>query len=198
MAGGGCEAGHIQRQPGGLGRAAKQAEAWRRCAGSCPKGDACRFAHVHTGALRQQWVADMRTERQRLSSWHGFAHGGGAAAKRRRAQVLAAWLVQTYGRELLNSGEGVLDVAGGAGGVTFELRHAHSIRCTLVDPRPLKLNKPQLRQLQAAGRGARLCTLTAAQLEQQEGAARPVQAGAMVRRRMGQALTQWIFSRCKS
>lgn len=26
--------------------------------GSCAKGDACRFAHVHTGALRQQWVAD--------------------------------------------------------------------------------------------------------------------------------------------
>lgn len=50
-----------------------------------------------------------------LSSQHGFAHSGGAAAKRRRAQVLAAWLVQTYGREMLNGGEGVLDVAGGHG-----------------------------------------------------------------------------------
>lgn len=50
--------------------------------------------------------------------------------------------------------------------MTFELRHVHGIRSTLVDPRPLKLSKPQLRQLQAAGRAAHVCTLTAAQLQQ--------------------------------
>ncbi len=60
-----------------------------------------------------------------LSSAQGFAHSGGAAAKRRRAQVLAAWLVQTYGRDLLNSGEGVLDVAGGC---AAKGRHWHSRR----------------------------------------------------------------------
>ena len=56
---------------------------------------------------------------------------------------------------------------GGAGGVTFELRHTHGIRCTLVDPRPLKLNKAQLRQLQAARRAAHVTMLSAAQLQQE-------------------------------
>ena len=27
--------------------------------GRCSKGDACRFAHLHTGALRQRWLGDM-------------------------------------------------------------------------------------------------------------------------------------------
>ncbi|KAI7837842.1 hypothetical protein COHA_008330 [Chlorella ohadii] len=152
--------------------------------GRCSKGDACRFAHLHTEAMRQHWVGSRLAERRVLSSAQGFAHSGGAAAKRRRAQVLAAWLVQTYGRDLLNSGEGVLDVAGGAGGVTFELQHAHGIRCTLVDPRPLKLNKQQLRQLQAAGRVAAIHTASAAQL--QMGAEGTLLAGALDQAPAGQ------------
>jgi hypothetical protein len=36
-----------------------------------------------------------------------------AAAKGRRAQLFAAWLVYTYSKEALNAGAGVLDVAGG-------------------------------------------------------------------------------------
>lgn len=55
--------------------------------------------------------------------------------------------------------------AGGAGGVTFQLAHAHGIPCTLVDPRPLKLAKWQHRQLQEAGRVASIHTTTVAQLQ---------------------------------
>ncbi len=77
-----------------------------------------------------------------------------------------------------------LAVPGGAGGVTFELQHAHGIRCTLVDPRPLKLNKQQLRQLQAAGRVAAIHTASAAQL--QMGAEGTLLAGALDQAPAGQ------------
>lgn len=55
--------------------------------------------------------------------------------------------------------------AGGSGSLTFELAFVHGVKCTLVDPRPLKLNKLQHKQLQQAGRGVVISTLTMQQLQ---------------------------------
>eukprot|EP00798_Chlamydomonas_sp_ICE-L_P016064 gene16064-22202_t len=74
-------------------------------------------------------------------------HQGGAAAKGLRAIVLAAWIVETFGKDFLNSGSGVVDVAGGQGALTYELQAVHGVRCTLVEPRPFKLNRFQVKQM---------------------------------------------------
>lgn len=54
------------------------------------------------------------------------------------------FLLDTYGRELLSSGSGVLDVAGGKGELAFELVNLNNIPATVVEPRALKLAKQEL------------------------------------------------------
>jgi len=56
--------------------------------------------------------------------------------------------------------------AGGSGALTFELAFMHGIKCTLVEPRPLKLHKLQHRQLQQSGRTVAVRTYTLEQLQQ--------------------------------
>lgn len=64
-----------------------------------------------------------------------------------RHRHLVQWLLETFGRARLSNGAGVLDVAGGAGGVAFELSFRHGVPCTVVDPRMMKLNSKQRRAL---------------------------------------------------
>jgi len=65
-----------------------------------------------------------------------------AVRKQDRAGVLRRFVVRKFGAERLRRGSGVLDVAGGgASSLGFELQNLSSIPCTVVDPRPMKLDK---------------------------------------------------------
>ena len=51
------------------------------------------------------------------------------------------FLLDTFGRDVMCSGTGVLDVAGGKGDIAFELVNLNRIPATLVEPRPACLHK---------------------------------------------------------
>lgn len=81
----------------------------------------------------------------------------GGRSERRWEELLSApdpcvvyrWLIDTFGAELLLSGGGVLDVAGGQGELSFELVNLNQVECTVVDPRPLN-PKTSLRKLRVS------------------------------------------------
>ncbi len=56
------------------------------------------------------------------------------------------FLIDVFGVDLLASGAGVLDIAGGQGELSFELVNVNGLRSTVMDPRPLDLRK-SLRKL---------------------------------------------------
>ena len=58
-----------------------------------------------------------------------------------RAAAFRQFLVETYGKSVLASGGGVLDVAGGRGALSFELLNMHQIPVTVIDPAPLRLQR---------------------------------------------------------
>lgn len=61
-----------------------------------------------------------------------------------RAEAFRSWLLQTYGEQLH---AGVLDVAAGAGELSFILLNLHAINCVAVDPRALSVRPPLLAAL---------------------------------------------------
>lgn len=69
---------------------------------------------------------------------HLGTHTGPAASSR--------WLIDTFGPDLMASGTGLLDVAGGMGELSFELVNINKLPSTVMDPRPLNL-KGSLRKL---------------------------------------------------
>jgi len=112
---------------------------WRQ---RCKCADDCSFRHHFASEEEASRAAELEearskskavVERER-SVYNGDADHGDKAAKSRRAERFALWLLEQYG-EGLSGGSGVLDVAGGRGDLTWKLSVDHNVPCTLVDPR---------------------------------------------------------------
>lgn len=69
--------------------------------------------------------------------------------KGRRGAVYAQWLVDKFSMAALCTGEGVCDVAGGRGDLSFELFNVRGIKTTIIDPREPKLRPVQRRRVRA-------------------------------------------------
>jgi hypothetical protein len=72
------------------------------------------------------------------------SRGGGG--NRGRGGIFAAWALETFGSTRMQ--QGILDVAGGAGQLAFQLGVRRGFNTTVVDPRPLRLASDQQRTLQ--------------------------------------------------
>lgn len=109
--------------------------------GTCPKGAECTFSHDRAAVARAQAVSleAKASMREALGAPVQLEEAAAPAMqdlrpKSARFRLLAEWLVLTYGLKELQAG-GVLDVAGGGGGLSALLASEFGIRCTVVDPR---------------------------------------------------------------
>jgi hypothetical protein len=104
--------------------------------GTCSFGALCFYDHPEALAKNQagRATADASVPR-RVGTWKRRV-----TRKSGKASIFRRWLIDHFGLELLSSGSGVLDVAGGKGEVAFELVNLNRIPTTVVDPRPLDLS----------------------------------------------------------
>ena len=79
------------------------------------------------------------------------------------ADVPCRFLIDTFGREALAEGSGVLDIGGGKGEISFELLNLNNIRATVVDPRPGSLSK-QAKWLKVSPTSCKACRFYSAHL----------------------------------
>ncbi|KAK7254541.1 hypothetical protein SO694_000114112 [Aureococcus anophagefferens] len=125
--------------------------------GACSGGAACRYAHDGSAraAAANAWVASKRLERRRLRGQPDdlAAHDESSNASRHR--IVAEFLLKHVGRDALAAAP-VLDVAGGRGGLAFELQVIHGVETVLVEPRVYenRLTRRQHKILKKRGEGA--------------------------------------------
>ncbi|KAH8057639.1 hypothetical protein JL722_6727 [Aureococcus anophagefferens] len=103
--------------------------------GRLQRGAACRYARDGlSAAAANAWVASKRLERRRLRGQPDdlAAHDESSNASRHR--IVAEFLLKHVGRDALAAAP-VLDVAGGRGGLAFELQVIHGVETVLVEPR---------------------------------------------------------------
>ncbi|KAF9138478.1 hypothetical protein BGX30_009104 [Mortierella sp. GBA39] len=116
----------------------------------CLKQD-CKKLHP-TGddyaRIQEMWVRERTLARRERSKLQDDPHSiPSKVPHSQRAFIFCRWLVDTFGQEYLNSGSGVLDVAGGKGEISLFLKHMFGIHSTVVEPNVRKDKSYQRRNL---------------------------------------------------
>ncbi|KAF9360172.1 hypothetical protein BGX26_010311 [Mortierella sp. AD094] len=114
----------------------------------CLKKD-CRKRHP-TGTefdnAQEMWVRERTQARKERSTLQDDPHSiSSKLPHSQRAFIFCRWLVNKFGKEYLNSGSGILDVAGGKGEISLFLTHMFGIRSTVVEPN-MRRDKPYRRR----------------------------------------------------
>jgi len=95
-------------------------------------GDKCKFQHL-------QFSYDANIEKEKSNEIIRDPDSGKRKRKRPRNKGRAGefrrWLIDTFGVDLLRSGSGILDIAGGKGEISFELENLNHCKSTIIDPR---------------------------------------------------------------
>ena len=109
--------------------------------GRCPKSS-CKYSHSDDISKRVGFVKEKK-EKQILNH-ESDAGMDDVLGGSQRAAVYANWIVEKYGLENLKKGI-ILDIGGGRGDLSFELATKKGLDCLVVDPRPGKLKRWQMK-----------------------------------------------------
>ncbi|KAG0031931.1 hypothetical protein BGZ81_000280 [Podila clonocystis] len=114
----------------------------------CLKED-CRLKHPigdEYTRVQEMWVNERTQERKVRARIQDDPHAMSSKVPHsQRAFIFCRWIVAKYGCEYLNSGSGVLDIAGGKGEISLFLTHMFGIRSTVVEPN-VRRDKPYQRK----------------------------------------------------
>jgi len=114
--------------------------------GKCPK-PVCHFKHEENRNNlvkdRFNFVSDKKRKKLLV---HEDNYVGEVVGNSQRASVFSKWIVEKFSLEYLKSGV-ILDIGGGRGDLSFELGTKHQLQCVIVDPRPQKFKRWQLKFL---------------------------------------------------
>ncbi|KAF9080917.1 hypothetical protein BGX23_001513 [Mortierella sp. AD031] len=116
----------------------------------CLKQD-CKKLHP-TGEdyarIQEMWVRERTLARRERSRLQDDPHSiPSKVPHSQRAFIFCRWLVDTFGQEYLNSGSGVLDIAGGKGEISLFLKHMFGVQSTVVEPKVRQDKSYQRRNL---------------------------------------------------
>lgn len=103
---------------------------WKKTSGNCKYGVHCKFLHptldlsIDISVSRQNRTKNSAGKAKRIKKKNV-----------QRNKIFCYWLVKEFKLKELNSGNGVLDIAGGQGEVSFILKNIFQISSTIIDPR---------------------------------------------------------------